>query len=67
MRKPMADMIRVHAKLLRLLDEVEQTRKELRERVAAAHASGESIAEIGRQLGVTRSRVYQILEQAERQ
>jgi DNA-directed RNA polymerase sigma subunit (sigma70/sigma32) len=62
----MADMVRANQRVERLARELDEARRDLRRRILAAHSDGESIAEIGRQLGVTRSRVYQLLEQAER-
>ena len=39
----------------------EQAREELRVQVGKAHEAGESVSGLARRLGVTRTRVYQIL------
>jgi DNA-directed RNA polymerase specialized sigma24 family protein len=51
-----------HAKVERLTRELEEAREELRLAVVAARESGETVAEIARTLGVTRARVYQMIQ-----
>lgn len=55
-------MIRTARRVERLTQELATARNELQRDVTAAHRSGESVAEIARTLGVTRTRVYQLLE-----
>ncbi len=58
----MARMRQLARKLERLESETTETRGQLREAVKAAYESGESITAISKELGVTRTRVYQLLE-----
>jgi DNA-directed RNA polymerase specialized sigma24 family protein len=51
-----------HAKVERLARELAEAREELRLAVVAARESGETVAEIARTLGVTRARVYQMIQ-----
>jgi hypothetical protein len=51
-------------KVERLERELQEAREALWLAVVAAHASGESVAGIARQLGVSRARVYQLIEKA---
>jgi transposase len=60
----MAELLRVARKVERLTKELESARKDLRRSLAAAHASGESISELARRLGLTRARIYQLLDRA---
>ena len=46
----------------RLTQDLEKARNELRLAVVAAHSSGETVSEIARRLGVTRARVYQMMQ-----
>ena len=45
----------------RLEHDLEEARGQLRRDVRRAHESGESVSELARRLGVTRTRVYQLL------
>ena len=60
-RPEMAGMLRAAKRVERLTQQLEEAREDLRRRVVAAHDAGESVSEIARRLGVTRARVYQIL------
>jgi DNA-directed RNA polymerase specialized sigma24 family protein len=57
----MTKMLRTAKKVTRLEEELAQAREQLRVEVAATHEAGESVSEIARRLGVTRTRVYQLL------
>lgn len=57
----MTKMLKTWRRIAVLEEELAVRRQELREQVVAAHDSGESVSEIARRLGVTRSRVYQLL------
>lgn len=58
----MAKMVRTAKRVARLEAELVDARDQLRRDVATAHEAGETVSEIARQLGVTRTRVYQLLE-----
>jgi DNA-binding MarR family transcriptional regulator len=60
----LTQMLRAAKRAERLTLELEQAREELREKVVVARDSGESVSEIARQLGVTRTRVYQLLDRS---
>jgi DNA-directed RNA polymerase specialized sigma24 family protein len=49
------------AEVERLQRNLEAARERLRIAVADAHNDGESVTEIARRLGVTRTRIYQLL------
>ena len=57
-------MLRAAKRVERLTLELEQAREELRQKIAPAHDSGVSISEIARQLGLTRTRIYQLLDRS---
>ncbi len=57
----MAKLVKSAQRVARLEAELAQAREQLRRDVAKAHASGETVSEIARRLGVTRARVYQLL------
>ena len=57
----MTKLLRTANRVDRLTRELEQAREELRANLKAAHDSGESVSELARRLGVTRSRIYQLL------
>ncbi len=58
----MTRMLKTAKRVSRLEAELAQAREELRRDVARAHESGESVSEIARRLGVTRARIYQLLD-----
>jgi len=49
------------ARAERLSKQLDEVRAQLRADIAAAHDAGESVSEIARRLGVSRSRVQQLL------
>lgn len=57
----MAKMLKTARRVSRLERELTQAREQLRRDVLVTHEAGESVSEIARRLGVTRSRVYQLL------
>ncbi len=60
-RREMARMRQLARKLERQEGAVTETRGQLREAVKTAYESGESITAISKELGVTRTRIYQLL------
>jgi DNA-directed RNA polymerase specialized sigma24 family protein len=54
-------VVRLAQKVERLTRELDDAREELRVAVVAAHERGESVSELARRLGVTRTRIYQLL------
>lgn len=46
----------------RLEEELRKARAQLREDLRAAHKSGESASELARRLGISRTRVHQLLQ-----
>jgi DNA-directed RNA polymerase specialized sigma24 family protein len=57
----MAKMLRAAEKVDRLTRELEDARAELRAAVRSARDAGESVSEMARRLGVSRTRVQQLL------
>lgn len=57
----MAKLLKAAEEVERLTRELEQARGDLRAAVQAAHRAGESVSELARRMGVTRTRVYQLL------
>ncbi len=57
----LAKMLRTAQRIERLEQELVELRAQLRADVVKAHESGESVSELARRLGVTRTRVYQLL------
>lgn len=57
----MAKLLEAAKEVDRLTRELEQARGRLRVAVQKAHGAGESVSEIARRMGVTRTRVYQLL------
>jgi transposase-like protein len=58
----MAKMLRTAQRIAKLEQELVELRRQLRDDVVKAHESGESVSELARRLGVTRSRIYQLLD-----
>jgi DNA-binding MarR family transcriptional regulator len=57
----MARMLKTAKRIAALEQELSTLRKQLRADVTKAHESGETVAQLARSLGVTRSRIYQLL------
>jgi hypothetical protein len=57
----MAELLAAAKEVERLTDELERARADLRAAVKTAHDAGETVSEIARRMGVTRTRVYQLL------
>jgi DNA-directed RNA polymerase sigma subunit (sigma70/sigma32) len=57
-------MLQASRRVERLTRELQEARETLRLRIVAAHDAGASVSEIARQLGVTRTRVYQLIERS---
>jgi DNA-binding MarR family transcriptional regulator len=58
----MAKLLRTASRVEELERNLSEARTQLRLDLAAARASGESISELARRLGVTRARIYQLLK-----
>ena len=57
----MTKVERAAAQVERLTQELDGAREKLRLAVVEAHRQGVSVSELSRRLGVTRTRVYQLL------
>jgi len=58
----MAKLLEAAKEVDRLTGELEDAREALRACVQDAHNAGETVSEIARRMGVTRTRVYQLLK-----
>ncbi len=54
-------MVRTQREIEALEGKLAAKREQLRANVVKAHESGESVSELARSLGVTRTRIYQLL------
>jgi DNA invertase Pin-like site-specific DNA recombinase len=54
-------VVRAAARVDRLTGDLDAAREELRQAVRQAHQRGESVSALARALGVTRTRIYQML------
>ncbi len=54
-------MVRTQREIEALEAKLAAKREQLRANVVKAHGSGESVSELARSLGVTRTRIYQLL------
>ncbi len=57
----LANMVRTQREIETLEAKLAKKREQLRADVVKAHESGESVSELARNLGVTRTRIYQLL------
>jgi DNA-directed RNA polymerase specialized sigma24 family protein len=57
----MTKLLETVRRVERLEEELRAARAQLREDIRAAHASGESMTELARRLGISRTRVHQLL------
>jgi DNA-directed RNA polymerase sigma subunit (sigma70/sigma32) len=55
-------VLRAARRVEKLSGELERARADLRQAVTLAHERGETVSGLARKLGVTRQRVYQLLE-----
>lgn len=60
--KELMNVVKQHQKVERLTLDLAGARIELWRALKEAHDSGETVSELARRLGVTRQRVYQLLE-----
>jgi hypothetical protein len=57
----MAEMLEAAKRVGRLTQELKEARADLRVAVRGARDSGDTVSEIARQMGVSRTRVHQLL------